>query len=82
MRVDIHVTGVGILYESITALPDLFGARITTREQIAMAIESNSEERIVTYTEAYYEELASEEEIYLEETEEELRAYLLSLVPD
>jgi hypothetical protein len=47
-----------------------------------MAIESNSEERIVTYTEAYYEELASEEEIYLEETEEELRAYLLSLVSD
>lgn len=47
-----------------------------------MAIESNSEERIVTYTETYYEELASEEEIYLEETEEELRAYLLSLVPD
>jgi hypothetical protein len=74
--------GVGILYESITALSDLFGAQITTREQIAMAIESTSEERIVTYTEAYYEELASEEEIYLEETEEELRAYLLSLVPD
>jgi hypothetical protein len=46
-----------------------------------MAIESN-EETIVTYNEVYYEELASEEEIYLEETEEELRAYLLSLVPD
>ena len=32
--------------------------------------------------EAYYEELASEEEFYLEEAEEELRAELIALVPD
>jgi hypothetical protein len=47
-----------------------------------MTNESNNEEEIATDNEAYYEELASEEEIYLEETEEELRADLLSLVPD
>jgi len=46
-----------------------------------MAIESNNNEDISTYNETYYEELASEEEIYLEETEEELRADLLSLAP-
>jgi hypothetical protein len=35
-----------------------------------------------TLAEANYEELASEEEIYLEEAEEKLHADLLSLVPD
>jgi len=43
-----------------------------------MAIEDESKE-VVLYNEAYYEEVASEEEIYLEETEEELRFDLLSL---
>ena len=47
-----------------------------------MASKSSNEEEIATYIEAYYEELAYEEEIYLEEIEEELRAYLLSLVTD
>jgi hypothetical protein len=42
-----------------------------------MAIESNSNEVIPTYEESYYEELAWEEEIYLEETEEELRSELI-----
>ena len=39
--------------------------------------ESNSE-NIPTDTEAYYEAVASQEEIYLEETEEELRVILES----
>lgn len=43
-----------------------------------MAIESNSDEVVPTYNEAYYEGLASEEEIYLEEAEEELRSKLIS----
>ena len=39
-----------------------------------MAIESDSDEVVLTYSESYYEECASEEEIYLEEIEEELRS--------
>ena len=39
-----------------------------------MAIESNSSEVVPTYNESYYEERASEEEIYLEEALEELRS--------
>lgn len=46
-----------------------------------MAFEGESKDKRAIYDENYYEELASEEEIYLEETEEELRADLLSLVP-
>ena len=46
-----------------------------------MAIESNCDEVIPTYNESYYEERASEEEIYLEETEEELRSKLISDMP-
>ena len=38
----------------------------------------STEENIPTHTEAYYEELAGTEEIYLEETEEEVRAILAS----
>ena len=38
---------------------------------------SNDEENLPTDTEAYYEIVASQEEIYLEETEEELRAILI-----
>jgi len=37
--------------------------------------------KIPTDTEAYYEAVASQEEIYLEETEEELRAILISDKP-
>jgi hypothetical protein len=47
-----------------------------------MAADDNNEDGIPTYNEAYYEELASEEEVYLEEVEEALRAYIISLVPD
>jgi hypothetical protein len=55
-------------------------ARITTRKEIAMASENKNNGEILIYNEAHYEELASEEEIYLEEIEEELRADLLSFV--
>jgi len=34
-----------------------------------------------TYSEAYYEEQANQEEVYLEETEEELRVILVSCDP-
>jgi hypothetical protein len=46
-----------------------------------MAIESNSDEVVLIYNESYYEERASEEEIYLEEIEEELRSELISDTP-
>jgi len=46
-----------------------------------MAIESNDGETVPTSDECYYEELASVEEIYLEETEEELRLELTSDTP-
>ena len=46
-----------------------------------MAIESNSDEVVLTYNETYYEERASEEEIYLEEIEEELRSKLITDAP-
>jgi hypothetical protein len=43
-----------------------------------MAINTNNDKSIPTDTEAYCEELAGQEEIYLEETEEEVRAILTS----
>jgi hypothetical protein len=43
-----------------------------------MSIGKDDDENISFQTEAYYEELASQEEIYLEETEEELRVILTS----
>jgi hypothetical protein len=43
-----------------------------------MSINMSNEKNIPTVTDAYYETVASEEEIYLEETEEELRAVLTS----
>lgn len=46
-----------------------------------MAIESNSDEVIPKYSDSHYEELACEEEIYLEGTEEELRSDLTSDMP-
>ena len=46
-----------------------------------MAIENNSDEVIPTPNESYYEELACSEEIYLEETEEELRSRLILDTP-
>ncbi len=42
-----------------------------------MSINMNSDKNIPTDTEAYYETVASQEEIYLEEVEEELRAILI-----
>ena len=47
-----------------------------------MAIENKREENSPDYNEAYFEQQASKEEIYLEETEEEVRANLLSVAPD
>lgn len=46
-----------------------------------MAFKDSNSDKCLIYGEAYYEEVASEEEVYLEETEEKLRAELLSLVP-
>ena len=43
-----------------------------------MAINRYNDKNIPIETEAYYETLASQEEIYLEETEEEIRAILTS----
>ena len=43
-----------------------------------MSINTNKDKNIPIETEACYEALASEEEIYLEETEEEVRAILTS----
>jgi hypothetical protein len=43
-----------------------------------MSINMNDETNIPTDAEAYYEELAGQEEIYLEETKEEVRAILTS----
>jgi hypothetical protein len=41
-------------------------------------IYQSTDEVIPTHTEDYYEEIASQEEVYLEEREEELRAILTS----
>ena len=43
-----------------------------------MATETNSDAAITSNDDSYYETLASEEEIYLEETEEEVRSFLIS----
>lgn len=43
-----------------------------------MTIDRNKNKNIPADTEACYETLASQEEIYLEETEEEVRAILIS----
>ena len=42
-----------------------------------MSLEMNSEDNIPDDNEAYYEAIACREEIYLEETEEEIRAILI-----
>jgi hypothetical protein len=55
--------------------------RRSGRKENPMAIENNSDEVIPTPNESYYEELACSEEIYLEETEEELRSALISDSP-
>ena len=45
-----------------------------------MSVEKVNDENTSIHTEAYYEALASQEELYLEETEEEVRAILSSYV--
>jgi hypothetical protein len=45
---------------------------------MTLFIYESDDENIPTNTEAYYETVASREEIYLEETEEEVRAILTS----
>ena len=45
-----------------------------------MSINMNNDKNIPTDTDAHYEELASQEELYLEETEEEVVAILTSYV--
>jgi len=44
---------------------------------LAMSIDMNGDKNIPTDTEAYYETVASQEEIYLDEIEEELRVILI-----
>ena len=46
-----------------------------------MSIDKSNDENIQNHTDAYYEELASQEEIYLEEREERARAVLISEKP-
>ena len=46
--------------------------------KITMAINTNKDNNIPPDKDACYETLASQEEIYLEETEEEVRAILIS----
>lgn len=45
-----------------------------------MSVDKSDDENTPAHTEAYYEELASQEELYLEETEEEVRVILTSYV--
>jgi hypothetical protein len=45
-----------------------------------MSAEKVNDENAAIYTEAYYEELASQEELYLEEMEEEVRAIVISYI--
>ena len=45
-----------------------------------MSAENINDENAAIYTEAYYEQLASQEELYLEEMEQEVRAILISYV--
>src|SRR5215472_4375093 len=47
----------------------------------AMSTDKSSDENVQNHTEAYYEELAAQEEIYLEEMEEHARAVLISEKP-
>jgi hypothetical protein len=47
------------------------------REITTVSIYKSNDEKIPTDTEAYDEAVASQEQIYLEETEEELRAILI-----
>jgi hypothetical protein len=53
----------------------------TAREMTTMPIDKSSEGNIPNDSEACYEAVASQEEIYLEEVEEELRAMLISATP-
>ena len=46
-----------------------------------MSTDKSSDENVQNHTEAYYEELAAQEEIYLEEMEEHARAVLISEKP-
>ena len=47
-------------------------------ETKTMSIDKSGDENVQNHTEAYYEELASQEEIYLEEREERARTVLIS----
>ena len=53
----------------------------TEREVTTMSTYKSNDENIPTQTKDYYEEIASQEEVYLEEREEELRAILTSHDP-
>ena len=44
---------------------------------MTMSTNKSNDDTVPTYSDAYYEAVASQEEIYLEETEEEVRAILV-----
>lgn len=46
-----------------------------------MSIDKSSDQNVQNHTDAYYEQVASQEEIYLEEREERARAVLISEKP-
>jgi hypothetical protein len=50
----------------------------STTENTAMLIDINTDQSFSDDKDAYYEAVASQEEIYLEETEEEVRSILIS----
>jgi hypothetical protein len=54
-----------------------FSKMISTERETTMSIGKSGDEKNTTHTEAFYEELACQEEIYLEEREEAARAILV-----
>ena len=59
-----------------TSLTDAKGAPCKRNIEPGTQCNMSNDKNIPTDTDAYYEAIASQEEIYLEETEEELRAIL------
>ena len=69
-----------------TVLIGLTNRSFESRQQLrgkqkTMSLDKSSEENVQNHTEAYFEELASQEEIYLEEIEERARAVLIAEKP-
>jgi hypothetical protein len=56
-------------------------SHLIEKEMMTMPISLNDDKNISAETEACYEIVASQEEVYLEETEEEIRAILIFATP-